>query len=554
VVNVDEASIVGTRDQHRLASHGAAAGGSLKLIGDEKQHGAVETGGFFKQLIRRAQEAGSAIELRGNNRQQDGDDRAAVAEFRDGLVEAALARYDSNGHVVRAPNALAAYQRMVDDWAATLAAGGRDPMIAGPNRVRRELNGRARAAMAAAGRLTGRTVTTADGVELQVGDWIVARRNERDLRSAEGWVKNGSAGTVVAVNATRRTVTVDFQRDGRIVVPAAYLDTHGNVEHGYARTTYGVQGATLDRALYFAGDEASFEEGYVAFTRGRIETRLYLVDGNTPSDDEDTASRGHAARSTGLETVAAALGRERANALVHDRDPTIGAVRAGYHGWTLQDLRTERLRIEAVLRGGPPDLTEEHDDTLAARESLLAQQRTRALGQSVGGQREADLARSLVRVERRLAALEPALAERREYLADHPDETAAYQIVRRAELARELEVRAAAASAPPHAVVEVLGAAPVHPIAWRAWMDAAESAAVHHDRYGTDAESHALGLPSQVLGPRPSELYAGASWDRAADALDVAAKVQQELVQRDRVPAVELELPERVQPELSLLD
>ena len=47
----------------------------------------------------------------------------------------------------------------------------------------------------------------------------------------------------------------------------------------YARTTYGVQGATLDRALYHASDHSSFEEGYVALTRGRHEARIYIVDG-----------------------------------------------------------------------------------------------------------------------------------------------------------------------------------------------------------------------------------------------------------------------------------
>jgi len=44
VVIVDEASMVGTRDLHRLATHVQAASGSLKLIGDPKPHGAVASG------------------------------------------------------------------------------------------------------------------------------------------------------------------------------------------------------------------------------------------------------------------------------------------------------------------------------------------------------------------------------------------------------------------------------------------------------------------------------------------------------------------------------
>ena len=554
VVIVDEASMVGTRDLHRIANHVAAAGGSLKLIGDEKQHGAVETGGFFKLLVLRAREAGTAIELKGNSRQQDAGDRAAIEEFRNGLVEAALGRYDTNGHIRRAATALAAYQQMVDDWAAAVAEGGLDPMIAGPNRVRRELNRRARAAMTTAGRLSGAAVTTADGVEIQAGDWIVTRRNEPRLRSTTGgWVKNGSAGTVAAVDPDRRTVIVDFHRDGRITLPAGYLDGSGQVEHGYARTTYGVQGATLDRALYFAGDEASFEEGYVAFSRGRLETRLYLVDGTSLVDD-DTSSRAHAGRSTGLETVASALGRERANALVHDADPTIGAVRANYDGWRLGELRTERLRIEAVLRGGPPDVSEQYDESTAARDALLVHLRAASLTDHLASRRRHDLESALERVDRRLAALAPGVEARAAHLADHPDEVVAYPLVRRAELARELELRAAAAFAPPHAVVEALGAPPANPIALRAWVDAAEAAAVHNERYGGSARATAVGAAEAVLGARPEELFAAASWDRAAQALKAAARAAAEMVERERTSAIGLDQPDRVQPELSLLD
>ncbi len=442
---------------------------------------------------------------------------------------------------------------MVDDWANAVADGGLDPMIAGPNRVRRELNRRARIAMTTSGRLTGPTVTTPDGVEIQAGDWIVTRRNEPRLRSNAGWVKNGSAGTVVGVDPDRRAVTVDFRRDGRITLPAAYLDGPGHVEHGYARTTYGVQGATLDRALYFAGDEASFEQGYVAFSRGRLETRLYLVDGTAVADD-DTTSRAHAGRSTGLDTVASALGRERANALVHDADPTIDEVRARYHGWKLDELRNERLRIEAVLRGGPPDVTQDHDEATAARDALLAQRRVASLDDNAADRRRRELDRGLERVERRLAALAPAVEARAAYLADHPDEVADYPLVRRAELARELELRAATAVTPPHTVVEVIGAPPSNPIAHRAWSDAAEAVAVHHERYRASASTGAATPVEAVLGPRHSDVYAGASWDRAAQALNVAAKAIAESLEHERTSAVELDLPARAQPELSLLD
>lgn len=546
VVIVDEASMLGTRDLHRLANHVRVAGGSMKLIGDPKQHGAVETGGFFKHLC---ESTDDVLTLQDNNRQRDADDRQGIEEFRQGLVEAALTRYDSNGHVHRAATAAATYDLMAGDWFLGVEDGGRDPMIAGPNRVRTELNRRARLLMAANNRLVGTTLTTEAGIDLQAGDWIVARRNQPRLRGpGHGWVKNGSTGIVTEVDTDERTVTVEFTRDGLITLPADYLDTPGWVEHGYARTTYGVQGATLDRALYFAGDEASFEEGYVAFTRGRIETRLYLVDG-TVGADEDTRHRAHAVAATGLGTVATALARERANPLAHDADPNLAVMHAAYHGWTLGQLRAERSRIEAVLTAGPKDVTDEHDDAVTAREQLLARQQAH---QQRGGRGQRDLRRierELERVDGRLSRLDEQVAERAAYLAQHPDEVAAYPIVRRAELARELQLRAHAAVDPPGRLVAALGAPPSQPIAQRAWIEAAELVAVHAERYGTREAAAVTDRSEVALGVRPEAFLAALSWDRASSAIKASDQLSNARSEA-RPQQVRLDQPEV----LSLLD
>ncbi|HVT78689.1 MAG TPA: MobF family relaxase, partial [Acidimicrobiales bacterium] len=276
VVIVDEASMVGTRDLARLAQHAARVGGALKLIGDPDQHGPVESGGVFRALV--AAQGDRLVQLVENNRQADEADRASIDTYRQGLVESALSRYDAAGRIVRSPNAAASYDAMVADWYDSVREDGTDPMIAGPNRVRHALNQRARNRLTNDGVLTGPTLVAADR-EYRIGEWVVARRNDRRLVGDHGsFVKNGSAGRVTAVDARRRELTVDFHKEGTVVLPAAYLDA-GWLDYGYARTTYGVQGATLARALYHAGDESSFEEGYVALTRGRIDTRIYLVDG-----------------------------------------------------------------------------------------------------------------------------------------------------------------------------------------------------------------------------------------------------------------------------------
>src|SRR3546814_17095054 len=105
--------MVGTRDLARLAVHVATAGGALKLIGDPDQHGAVESGGFFRRLteIRGDQ----LIRMEQNNRQLDADPRLAIEDFRRGLVESAPSPSDATGRVVRSPNASPAYDPLVTE-------------------------------------------------------------------------------------------------------------------------------------------------------------------------------------------------------------------------------------------------------------------------------------------------------------------------------------------------------------------------------------------------------------------------------------------------------
>ncbi|MDP9389560.1 MAG: relaxase domain-containing protein, partial [Actinomycetota bacterium] len=314
VLLVDEASMVGSRDLAALADHVAVVGGAVKLIGDPDQHGPVDTGGAFRSVIRRWPER--VVELVENNRQVDETDRACIDAYRQGMVGSALARYDAAGRIVRSPTAAASHDAMVADWYAAVKAGVADPMIAGPNRTRLALNERARRLLVADGTVAGPSVVAAER-EYAAGDWVLARMNDSRLRSSNGgFVKNGRGGTVVDVDPHRRSVRVRFEAEGVIAIPADYLDK-GWLEHGYARTTYGVQGATLERALYHVSDSSSFEEGYVALTRGRSTTRIYLVDGTVP-DDEDAGHRAHDSAETGLDTVSEAMERRRAKELAHD--------------------------------------------------------------------------------------------------------------------------------------------------------------------------------------------------------------------------------------------
>ncbi|MEW6470682.1 MAG: MobF family relaxase [Actinomycetota bacterium] len=459
VLLVDEASMVGTRDLARLAGHVARVGGAMKLIGDPDQHGPVETGGVFRVLV--AEAGDDLVSLVENHRQADPEDRQAIEEYRQELVESALARYDAAGKVVRSPDATASYDAMVADWLDGWRRGLNDPMIAGPNRVRRALNARARRWLKAEGHLAG-PVVVVDEREFCIGDWVVTRRNARFLRNPDtgAFVKNGSAGAVIALDPKARTVTVEFTAEGRITLPAAYLDG-GWVEHGYARTTYGVQGATLTRALYHPGDASSFEEGYVALTRGGAETRIYIVDGAL-AGDEEVGHRAHEPEERGLDTVCQALEQRRSRTLAHEADPTAAAVRKLFEGWDLHALRAERKQLEAILGRAPASMEQALQAAIQRRDALLTKRQiwSRRLerghplsrrGRSRvragdAARRELDrIERSLVAVDARLAGLRTRHSARQAYLAEHADDVERLALVRRAESSRELTVRAEAA-------------------------------------------------------------------------------------------------------------
>ncbi len=531
VVIVDEASMVGTRDLARLTAHVQQAGGALKLIGDPDQHGAVDTGGLFRTLAER--QGDRLVALVDNNRQVDAGDRVAIDRYREGLVESALGRYDAADRVVRSATAAASYDAMVADWWASASAGGEDPMMAGPNAVRAALNRRARARMKAEGVLNGPSVWSGDR-ELCVGDWVVARRNDRRLRSEHGaFVKNGSAGKVVDVDEERRSLTVDFQAEGCITLPERYLAA-GWVDHGYARTTYGVQGATLERGLYHAGDRSSFEEGYVALTRARQETRVYLVDG-TLGTDEDDGHRGHAPEPTGLDTVARAMERRRAETPAIEVDSDAAAAAARYGHLDLAQLRIERGKLEAVLAAGPVDVSWSLREAQVRQDELQA--RLRASTAAMPPRDRADerlevIDRQLSLLGRRLDTLRAKDEARRSFLESHTEELAALRLVRQAELGRVMRVRIGATSKPDPAALAILGPRPLPSADRQAWSNALELAAVHRERWGrTDIRGDELdrrGL-EELLGGPPVNALARTSYELAAQAVRNAFESENEL-------------------------
>ncbi|CCH74922.1 hypothetical protein BN11_4970007 [Nostocoides australiense Ben110] len=161
------------------------------------------------------------------------------------------------------------------------------------------LNRRARADLILNKTLTpDREVELRDGTAAGVGDTIITRQNNRNLRTLAGrdWVRNGDiwtiaavgddgtitiardygTGTVVRDDGTIRTRRRGHRFGGSIVLPASYVAEH--VDLGYAVTACRAQGITTDTAHVLVEPTSTRETFYVAMTRGRHANHAYLVD------------------------------------------------------------------------------------------------------------------------------------------------------------------------------------------------------------------------------------------------------------------------------------
>jgi ATP-dependent exoDNAse (exonuclease V) alpha subunit len=90
-------------------------------------------------------------------------------------------------------------------------------------------------------------------------------------------VKNGTRGTVEEVDQKRGALFASTDRGDRVALTSGYVEA-GHVRHGYALTGHSSQGVTVERAFVLGKAETRLQEwGYVALSRAREETRLYIT-------------------------------------------------------------------------------------------------------------------------------------------------------------------------------------------------------------------------------------------------------------------------------------
>ncbi|GAB3129192.1 MobF family relaxase [Glaciibacter psychrotolerans] len=295
LVIVDEASLAGTLSMDRITGLAANAGAKVLLVGDYAQLHSVDAGGAFSMLVHSRADAPELVDV---HRFRYEWEKTASLGLRQGDPDS-IDHYFAHARVSGGTTesmADAAYAA----WRTDSRAGRTTVLISDSNEAVASLNARARTELILEGRVNAiREVSLHDGNRAAVGDTVITRRNDRQLRSSQNWVRNGDRWTVIGV---RRNGSVEVRRHGRrwgsaVLLPADYVKQH--LELGYAVTSHRAQGITTDTAHVVVTTGSTRENLYVAMTRGREANTAYVaVDrpdvahvGPRRGDDQDATAR-----------------------------------------------------------------------------------------------------------------------------------------------------------------------------------------------------------------------------------------------------------------------
>ena len=278
VLVVDEASMASTFDLHTLTRIARQARAKIVLVGDPAQIGTINApGGLITALAAR----GHGMELTDVHRFHHDWEAQASLRLRDG-DRTVIDVYADAGRLHTVPNPDQAAAAVFAHWQKASADGGEVMMLARTRDDVDQLNALAKIAAQAAGDSHGPQVLVGEK-SFQAGDVIRTTRNNRSIALGDGHVRNGDRYTILATTQDGGLLVDDHVGRGATILPAVYVAEH--VEHGWASTIDGAQGATTDIAILLVRPGIDREHLYVGLTRGRDENHAYLA----PALDDDHA-------------------------------------------------------------------------------------------------------------------------------------------------------------------------------------------------------------------------------------------------------------------------
>ena len=282
LVIIDEAGMASTPDLDAVVGHIISRGGSIRLIGDDRQLAAVNAGGILRDITHDH----GAVTLSEVRRFADTAEAAATLAIRAG-DPSAIGFYADRGRL-HVGDLGAATEDAFQGWVRDLDHGRSSVLLAPTRDLVRQLNERAQQhrhqdlQQANQHESTGPSVALRDGQHARLGDQLVTRHNDRTLRyGTTDWVKNGDRWTVLDIAADRTLLVGHDSHGARVRLPAHYVAEH--VDLGYATTIHGAQGITVDSSHTVLTGQEDRALLYVALSRGRHRNDLYLA---TPGDGD----------------------------------------------------------------------------------------------------------------------------------------------------------------------------------------------------------------------------------------------------------------------------
>ncbi len=290
LVVLDEVGMTDDPDLVRLLAHVEAARAKVVLVGDHRQLGAVGPGGALEALISRHRDQVQV--LYENLRQADPEEARALAALRAGNVEAAVSWYRRQERIVTGKSGGEVMDRAVDAWADEVLADKDAALYAWRRANVDELNSRARARMAEAGRLYGPELVVPGGRAYRAGDQVVTLAPGPD-----GALVTSERAVVEHVDVEHNGLTLRTEDRRRVALTGEEISAL-RLAHGYAVTAHRSQGQTVERAHVYA-DGGGRELAYVAMSRAKEASHAYLVADSLDQAAEDLRREWSAERRMG---------------------------------------------------------------------------------------------------------------------------------------------------------------------------------------------------------------------------------------------------------------
>jgi hypothetical protein len=191
----------------------------------------------------------------------------------EGNFHDALGIYEQKGAILWTRTEREARAALIKQWAADTAKAPDQSrfVFAYTNDAVDELNAALRSVRKERGELgpDHEILTPLGPRTLATGDRIQFTGNDSKLG-----IVNGAAGTIEAIDGTHLAVNLDGKAGKTINFDAANF---GQFRHGYAGTIYKGQGRTLDETYLFHSEHWRAAPSYVALTRHRAQTRLFVA-------------------------------------------------------------------------------------------------------------------------------------------------------------------------------------------------------------------------------------------------------------------------------------